>query len=400
MVKLAALAIALTATSLGTSNAHLIMKTPVPFGVSTLNNSPLVNIAPGTATSDYPCKLRAGVYDITAMNNMKVGDTQELSFIGSASHGGGTCQLVYTTDLEPSANTTFKLFQTFEGACPVQADGNAGTHPFTFVLPEGTPNGRLTMAWIWYNRIGDREIYMNCAPLDVTGGSDKLDFYNSLPNAYIINLPTTDCASFDNVDAKIPFPGQYVMSNTFTSIAAATGPSCAKSAAAMTEGVSDYKSAIVTNAAAYSAPATNQDVTGSATGGSQVAGAASAAGTSAGTSLARSSGFASVSTGSAASSTFPTLNPSSAAGVAQSTGTAAASGTTGASGSSSGTCSSANDGAIMCNGPTQFGLCNNGNVVWQQVAPGTTCSNGNIMKRGTVLRHPHVRKHVNAGSHI
>lgn len=147
------LALSLTATFCGLAQGHLIMQTPVPFGVDTLNNSPLVDAKPGTSASDYPCKQRAGVYDITAMNNMKVGEPMELSFIGSASHGGGTCQLAISTDLEPAYNSTFKLIQVFEGGCPIQAGGNDGTHPFTFDLPTGTPNGRLTLSWMWYNHV-------------------------------------------------------------------------------------------------------------------------------------------------------------------------------------------------------------------------------------------------------
>ncbi|KAF2771696.1 hypothetical protein EJ03DRAFT_250225, partial [Teratosphaeria nubilosa] len=200
-------AAALAANIFSAANAHLIMQNPVPFGVDTLDNSPLVDAAIGSSGSNYPCKQRTGVYDITAMNNMKVGDTQLLDFKGSASHGGGTCELVYTTDLEPTANTTFKLFQTYQGNCPTSSDGNGGTNPFTFTLPQGTPNGRMTLAWIWYNYEGNREIYMNCAPLHVTGGSDTKDFYDSLPNAYIINLPSSSCSTPENEAVIIPNPG-------------------------------------------------------------------------------------------------------------------------------------------------------------------------------------------------
>lgn len=135
-------------------NSHLIMKTPVPFGVSTLNNSPLVDAKPGSSTSDYPCKQRPGVYDITKMNNMPVGAPQELSFEGSASHGGGTCQIAVTKDKEPTADSTFKIIQVFEGGCPIDSNGNGETHPFTFTIPENFPNGVMTLAWLWYNRIG------------------------------------------------------------------------------------------------------------------------------------------------------------------------------------------------------------------------------------------------------
>lgn len=389
------------------SNGHLIMQSPVPFGVDTLNNSPLVDAKPGSSGSDFPCKLRTGVYDITAMNTIATGADVELSFTGSASHGGGTCQLAITTDLEPAANTTFKLIQTFEGGCPIQADGNDGTHPFTFQLPADTPNGRLTFAWMWYNRIGNREIYMNCAPLDVTGGSDKMDYYDSLPNAYIINLPTSECSTVETTNQEIPFPGQFILKDDSTSVAAASGPSCAASAAAQTEDVSRYKSATSSNGAATVAPAKNADVTGAATGAAtQTAAASSAAGgygsasqvsvipaTSSAAASTGSGSFVTISTAAATSaaesSVYPTVTASSAAGVAAPSSYAAASGT--ASSSSGTSCS--DEGAVVCNGPSEFGLCNHGSVVFMAVADGTTCSNGVISKRG-VVHHPHARRHA------
>ncbi|KAK5123077.1 hypothetical protein LTR85_003273 [Meristemomyces frigidus] len=417
--------VSLAATLFSTlGNGHLILSSPVPFGLDSLNNSPLVDAKPGSSGSDYPCKLRTGVYDISAMNNMAVGEPMELSFTGSASHGGGTCQLAITTDLEPAANTTFKLFQTFEGGCPIQASGNDGTHPFTFKLPAGTPNGRLTFAWMWYNRVGNREIYMNCAPLDVTGGSDTLDYYNSLPNAYVINLPTSECSTVETTNQEIPFPGQFILKDDSTSIAAASGPSCAASAAAQTEGVSGYKSATSSNSAATQAPAKNADVTGAATQtaaaassaaggyGSSQASMTSAAATSAASTSSPSNGeignsvfsgaastgsgsFVTISTAAATSaaetSTYPTMTASSAAGVSPS-GYAVASGTGSSSSSSSGT-SCSNEGALVCNGSTQWGLCDHGSVVFQAVAAGTTCTNGAIQKRSAV-QHPHARRHA------
>ena len=396
-------AASMTATLFSTVNSHLIMQNPVPFGLDSLNNSPLVDAKPGTSASDFPCKLRTGVYDITTMNNMAVGQPMELSFTGSASHGGGSCQLAITTDLEPAANSTFKLIQTFEGGCPINAGGNDGTHPFTFQLPTGTPNGRLTFAWMWYNHVGNREIYMNCAPLDVTGGSDKLDYYDSLPNAYIINLPTSECSTVETTDQAIPFPGQFILKDPTATLGTATGPSCAASAAAQTEGVSGYKSAVSDSGAATQAPAKNADVTGAATGSatqtaavvSTTAGGYGSA-AQASTTLAVSS-FVTISTvatsGPAESSSYPTMIVSSAAGVSPSVSAYAA--PTGTASGSSGTASSScsNNGAIVCNGPSQFGLCYFGSVVFQSVATGTTCQDGMIQKRG-ISHHPHARRHA------
>lgn len=395
------------------ASGHLTMQWPVPFGVDTLNNSPLVDAKPGTAQSDYPCKQRSGVYDISAMNNVQVGKPNLLAFEGSASHGGGTCQLAISTDLEPTANSTFKLIQTYEGNCPVvNSDGNTGTDDYTWSLPEGTPNGRLTFAWLWYNRIGNRELYMNCAPLDVTGGSDNTDFYDSLPNIYLINMPTSECESVETADVEIPYPGQYVLKANEASIAAASGPSCEASAAAMTQGLKGYKSATIQNLAATQAPAQNNVQTGAATGAAtQSAAATSSAAAggysqSAATSSAAAapsappnSGFMTMSkpgaySAPAAPSAYPTMSSPANAGVAAPSGYAASSGSSPSSTSDGSSCSE--EGAMVCSSDGKhFGLCDHGKAVMRAVASGTTCSNGQIRKRSM---HAHMRRH-GAGLH-
>lgn len=37
------------------------------------------------------------------------------------------------------------------------------------------------------------------------------------------------------------------------------------------------------------------------------------------------------------------------------------------------------NGSLVCNGSTQFGICNWGQVVWQDVAAGTACQNGELV---------------------
>lgn len=164
------------------------MQHPIPFGKETLNNSPLVDAKPGTSQSDYPCKQRPGVYKVDTVNKMSVGSPIELNFTGSASHGGGTCQISVTLDKEPSVKSVFKVIQTYEGGCPTAQDGNSGSTDFSFKIPKGFPNGRMSLAWTWYNKIGNRELYMNCAPIEVSGGSDNNDVYDALPNMYLINM--------------------------------------------------------------------------------------------------------------------------------------------------------------------------------------------------------------------
>jgi hypothetical protein len=134
-------------------SAHIKMTTPVPFGESSLNNSPLA--ADG---SDFPCKQRTGVYAAEgASNTMALGSVQTVSFVGSAVHGGGSCQFSVTYDEAPTASSTFKVIHSIEGGCPMKGvTGNNGDSAsqvdpdtYSFTVPTTLPTGTATFAWTW-----------------------------------------------------------------------------------------------------------------------------------------------------------------------------------------------------------------------------------------------------------
>ena len=123
--------------------AHVMMESPVPYGRPTLNNSPL----DGTG-SDFPCKLRTGVYDVTQMNYWTAGEAQTIRFVGSAVHGGGSCQFSVSEDLQPSKSSQWKVVYSVVGGCPASVEGNLSGGPasrvadtFEVVLPKELPNG-------------------------------------------------------------------------------------------------------------------------------------------------------------------------------------------------------------------------------------------------------------------
>jgi hypothetical protein len=162
--------------------AHMILARPKPFGTLTLNNSPLDETG-----ADFPCKQRNGVYDVTEMNFWKAGERQSVSFEGTTVHGGGSCQFSVTTDPQPTKLSRWKVIHSIVGGCPASAAGNLEpgqrADTFNLLVPEGMPSGKYTFAWTWFNRRGGRrEMYMNCAPISVSGMGENATFLESLPD--------------------------------------------------------------------------------------------------------------------------------------------------------------------------------------------------------------------------
>ncbi|KAL1656651.1 hypothetical protein SLS61_000447 [Didymella pomorum] len=416
------------------ADAHMIMAKPVPFSVDKVDNGPITE-------AQWPCKFNLG-YTVSTMNEMKAGEEQSISFKGSAVHGGGSCQLSVTTDTEPTPNSKFKVIESIEGGCP----GVDGPLDFKFTLPDSVPNGKATFAWTWFAKLsGGPEMYMNCAPITVSGGASDTSKFDALPDMFVANLPNVrECKTATSKATKFPNPGQTVISgNDGSDVEPPAGSDCGEasgdspspsggaggapassaaggqaSAAPSSAGSNDgmytppagagATSAAATSAAATSAAAaptgaasapavskpaaTSAAATGGA-GGVFAPGASSAAGgASTKTTLVTVTGTPSAPAVSAPAATTPAAG-TGASGAAPTTAPAAG-------GSGSTTCSE--NGAIVCNGTTQFGICNNGSVVWQAVAAGTTCNNGTISKRaynGRVVRRNrrslvgHVHKH-------
>ncbi|GFP55712.1 hypothetical protein TASIC1_0005057000 [Trichoderma asperellum] len=373
------------------ASAHMKITSPIPYGASNLNNSPLFRNA-----SDFPCKLRQGVYDLEGASNVYAqGSTQKLAFLGSVVHGGGSCQVSVTTDAQPDKNSVWKVIKSIEGGCPAKDQiGNMGEDasaidPFTydFTIPKELESGNYTLAWTWFNKVGNREMYMNCAPLTVTGSGGSKDFMNTLPDMFVANLDGHDCATADNTDVLFPDPGNDV--DKFNGATEAFAPAICTGTSA---GVA---SAAPTNGGSGSAPTGSpaQPTQASVPGGvfiTKPPASQPAATQPAATQPAASQPVVT----SAPVASPPAATSAAVPPPAPSSGSNASSGSSPSGGFAAGTaCSS--EGQWNCIGGTHFQRCASGS--WsapQAVAGGTSCQSGQaenlkmVAKRGMKsMRH-------------
>jgi hypothetical protein len=360
-------------------DAHMIMLTPTPYGKSTLDNSPL-----DATGADFPCKQRSGVYDAEgASNTMVIGEPQTLSFLGSAVHGGGSCQVSLTTDLQPTASSQFMVIHSIQGNCPSNVTGNldadasgTGAAVFQYTIPAGIAPGQYTIAWSWVNKVGNREFYMNCGPATVVAAKKKRyapapsvsKRQSSFPAMFVANLQSVnDCITIEGDDTLYPDPGSSVQNGAInTNLQPA--PACAAAAGG----------AAGTPSSGPAPAATSSGVGGSSPSASSAPGLGSAPSSagSPGVFATGASSAAPVATSTAVVSPIPASQAPAAASSAASAGAPAPSGTTPTAGAQSGPCT--DEGEWFCSADgSSFQRCASG--VWSTsmaMAAGTTCTPG------------------------
>ena len=223
------------------ASAHMMMNTPIPYSRSFLkyNKGPL-----NSDGSDFPCRL---LHDLEGASNIyTLGSTNKLTFTGQAVHGGGSCQVSITYDTQPTRHSVWKVIRSIEGGCPAQNQaGNMGNdagvpdpYEYEFTIPPNIPSGSGTIAWTWFNKIGDREMYMNCGPLTLTGTGGSQANYEALPDMFVANIDN-GCHVPDNKDVLFPDPGNFTRMNGATdAFASPTGVCGASDISKPTEPIS------------------------------------------------------------------------------------------------------------------------------------------------------------------
>ncbi|KAI0120618.1 hypothetical protein BJ170DRAFT_589099, partial [Xylariales sp. AK1849] len=161
-------------------------------------------------------------------------------------HGGGSCQVSITYDTEPGGGSVWKVIKSIEGGCPAPGQtGNMGDNadaedPFeyNFTIPTDIPNGTATTAWTWFNKLGNREMYMNCGPVTLTGQGGNASNFDELPDIFLAHI-SNGCGIPEGYDITFPNPGKDVerLNGATTSFIGPTG-TCGPTATPATSSMS------------------------------------------------------------------------------------------------------------------------------------------------------------------
>jgi hypothetical protein len=119
---------------------------------------------------------------------------------GNAAHNGGSCQLSLSYD----NGSSWRVIKSIIGNCPVQTK-------WGFTMPSTVPAGEnILFAWSWINHTGNREMYMNCARVNVRNDNGSTASVENLPMMFTANIYGDVCQVPMNIDMIFPDPGNQV----------------------------------------------------------------------------------------------------------------------------------------------------------------------------------------------
>ncbi|KUI58317.1 hypothetical protein VP1G_05559 [Cytospora mali] len=216
----------LAALLMGHTAAHMEMKSPPPLRSKYNPHTEPSKIDYSMTNplqrdgSDFPCKGYHALLGTPAGRStasLEAGARHSVTVVGGAVHGGGSCQISLSTD----GARTFTVLKSIIGNCPASTADD-----IDFTVPADVPTGEAVLAWSWHNRIGNREMYMNCAAVKLTGGSGsgsgrkKNGLYaggkhngvafSSLPRLFVANVGN-GCSVAEGGDVVYPDPGVDVV---------------------------------------------------------------------------------------------------------------------------------------------------------------------------------------------
>ncbi|OLL25865.1 hypothetical protein NEOLI_001382 [Neolecta irregularis DAH-3] len=147
--------------------------------------------------SDFPCKGYQNDPITHTVATYAAGSSYTIQLAGTAVHGGGSCQI----SLSYNNGESFQVIHSMIGGCPLPLS-------YEFTVPSDAPqSGQALLAWTWFNEIGNREMYMNCARVKVTGSGSGF----TAPAIFEANIfGSGTCNTPDNKDIIFPNPGDSV----------------------------------------------------------------------------------------------------------------------------------------------------------------------------------------------
>jgi hypothetical protein len=206
--------------------AHMEMKDPAPykskFNPNTVEQDYSMTNPLNRDGSNFPCKGYHSVFGTpegASVATWTPGQTYSMTITGGTPHNGGSCQASLSYD----GGNTFKTIHSYIGNCPVMGDSS-----YEFALPDDTPTGEAMFAWTWFNQIGNREMYMNCATVTIAGAKNAKrapsDSFSSRPDMFVANVGN-QCSTLEGSDVLFPNPGPDV-TDVSSKTSPPEGPGC------------------------------------------------------------------------------------------------------------------------------------------------------------------------------
>ncbi|KAE8337317.1 hypothetical protein BDV24DRAFT_154499 [Aspergillus arachidicola] len=147
--------------------------------------------------SNFPCRGHHKTTQWRTVANYTAGQADYMKLAPGNNHHGGSCQISLSYD----NGETFRVIESYMGGCPLKLE-------WDFEIPSFAPSGKALFAWSWFNIEGNREMYMNCAQVEIEGGSDSAQF-NQLPEIFTANVGN-GCRTVEGKETVFAHPGDSV----------------------------------------------------------------------------------------------------------------------------------------------------------------------------------------------
>ncbi|GAB1198533.1 hypothetical protein BDV32DRAFT_151258 [Aspergillus pseudonomiae] len=147
--------------------------------------------------SNFPCRGHHKNAAWRTVANYTAGQSDYMKLAPGNNHRGGSCQISLSYD----NGETFRVIESYMGGCPLKLE-------WDFEIPSFAPGGQALFAWSWFNIEGNREMYMNCAQVEIEGGSDSTQF-NQLPEIFTANIGN-GCSTVEGKETVFAHPGDSV----------------------------------------------------------------------------------------------------------------------------------------------------------------------------------------------